>query len=174
MPPTHGGRQCRKHSLHPLLTPRSHLAAPRTFEKVTVKFDEAASKDPTLLQYCSKVVADLTKSLTAKLTPENWLSSEGWDLIVSLSSVSVPADRGMASGKDAPHINGSVTELLPPTDNNSVTSDKPDHFYKLNISASQTQPTAIPGTDVIVVQPNNPDYYNALIASFTEHVVSNM
>ena len=138
-------------------------AAEPTVKELTVTTDYTSLEETNAKSYYPDLSGDLLEAILERvpLTDE----TEGYDVNVTLQSVSLDGDTMLPDSAEFNQMEGTVSLISPLTDANTES-------YKVQIKA-ETADSAIPA-GYIGVAPSTGDFYRAMIEGFADEVADQM
>ncbi|AWB50605.1 hypothetical protein HYN69_18565 (plasmid) [Gemmobacter aquarius] len=132
---------------------------------IDVEADIAAINNPAAAAYWTNVADDLENAIVARIT--NRTSDDGVKISVDISEVELANAFENVTNVAETKMVGQVN-VTSDTDNTEFNS------YELTVSVEEALPFFPPGTTVVMITRDTPEYYKAMVEAFAEAVVKRL
>lgn len=132
---------------------------------IDVEADLTALQNPAAAAYWTKIAADVENAIAARITDRT--ADAGVKISVDISEVELAnAFENITNIADTKMV-GQVN-VTSETDNTEFNS------YELTVTVNEALPFFPPGTTVVMVQRDTPEYYKAMVEAFADAVVKRL
>lgn len=132
---------------------------------VDVEADIAAISNPAAATYWTNVADDLENAIVARIT--NRTADDGVKISIDISEVELANAYENVTNIAETKMVGQVN-ITSETDNTEFNS------YELTVSVEEALPFFPPGTTVVMITRDTPEYYKAMVEAFAESVVNRL
>ncbi|MFZ1727381.1 MAG: hypothetical protein WBO29_08105 [Albidovulum sp.] len=148
-----------------LLSASAPAFAVTMVKEVDVSVDLEAIENPQAAEYWTSVSDDLENAIVARLTDR--IAEDGAKISVDIDEVELANSWQSAMGTADSKLVGNVNVTH---DSNNTVFDS----YDLTVTFEQAGPFFLPGTDLTAITTDSQEYYDAMVAAFADHVVTNL
>ncbi len=132
---------------------------------VDVEADISAISNPAAAAYWTNVADDVENAIVARITDRT--ADDGVKISVDISEVELAnAFENITNVADTRMV-GTVN-ISSETDNSEFNS------YELTVSVNEALPYFPPGTTVVMIQRDTPEYYKAMVEAFANAVIERL
>ncbi len=133
--------------------------------EITVDADISAISNPAAAAYWTNVADDLENAIVARITDRT--ADDGVKVSIDISEVELAnAFENVTNVADTKMV-GQVN-VTSDTDNTQFNS------YELTVSVNEAMPYFPPGTTVVMIARDTPEYYKAMVEAFADAVVKRL
>ncbi|MCU9850226.1 hypothetical protein OEZ60_19740 [Defluviimonas sp. WL0024] len=133
--------------------------------EVEVTADMDALQNPEAAERWTHLADDLENAIVAKLVGKT--GEEGAKVSVDIDEVELASSLQSAAGVAESKLVGDVA-ITHDSDNTKFDN------YQLTVTFEQAGPYFLPGTDLAAITTDSQEYYDAMIATFANHVVQKL
>lgn len=132
---------------------------------VDVQADISAISNPAAATYWTNVADDLENAIVARITDRT--ADDGVKISIDISEVELAnAFENVTNVADTKMV--AQVNVTSDTDNTEFNS------YELTVSVEEALPYFPPGTTVVMITRDTPEYYKAMVEAFAESVVKRL
>ena len=132
---------------------------------IDVEADLSAIQNPAAAAYWTNIATDLENAIAARVTERT--ADDGVKISVDISEIELAnAFENITNIADTRMV-GAV-HVTSETDNSKFNS------YELTVTVNEALPYFPPGTNVVMIKRDTPEYYKAMVEAFADAVVNRL